>query len=240
MKFKKVLYQFIFSLFLLTNAASSLASTCNSKKCDGYILPESASDFISQGYSNVSVQLISGYKYLLLTTLNDVNKCSVLFKVNENSVDSTPLIGTKGQICNISTRDGKVVSSWRDAGKWNDDVYQVSPDGGWNLLFRDSCVGCDQIKRSYFTNGKEIGSVLMSDGDNFTLRKNLTGKIIVDKSILYKSSNINGGSKGYLIKGDIVSLIDMSGDGGFYKVKYKAESGKVITDWIKSDDFSLN
>lgn len=80
----------------------------------------------------------------------------------------------------------------------------------------------------------------MSDGDNFILRKNLTGKIIVDKSTLYKSFNTNGGSKGYRIKGDVVSLIDMSGDGGFYKVKYKAESGKVITYWIKSEDFSLN
>jgi hypothetical protein len=95
------------------------------------------------------------------------------------------------------------------------------------------------VKRSYFSDGKVTESSLMTDGNDFTERKTLVGQIIADKAILFKKPNINMKSKSYLVKNDVVTLIGMSDDGGFYKVNYKTTSGKNIVSWIESDDFSL-
>lgn len=226
-------------LILLTKITIGYAATCNAQECDGYKIPLEIQGVIHNGYENIAVINISGFKYLSVTTKNDVNKCSVLFKIDSQIVNSTPTVGVKEQICNITTHDSNIISSWRDSGKWNDDVYQVNSDGMWKLLFRDSCVGCDQVKRTYFNSGKVSGTSLLADGNNFSDRKPLIGKVDVDKANLYKQPDIEMQLKAYLIKGDSITLIDMSDDGAFYKVKYSISSGKNIFYWIKSDDFSL-
>lgn len=95
---------------------------------DGLTLPEAAKDFVSKGYSNVSVNPLNNTKYLYLSNKSDVNKCSVVFKVNNNRIENTPSAGADGKLCNITGNDGRVISSRRGQGVWFNDVYRVSSD----------------------------------------------------------------------------------------------------------------
>jgi hypothetical protein len=204
---------------------------------EGFNIPNKAREIITKGYNKVSIKSILGVKYLVLTNEHDINKCSILFKIDKQLIETAPLIGIKEQICNIKIRHNKIISSWRDSGEWNDDIYQVNLEGKWILLFRDTCVGCDQIKRTYFSNGEAKNTVLFTDGSDFSERKILTGQITVDKANLYNNSNVDMKTNSYLIRGDNITLTDMSGNGEFYKIEYRTSSGKKITSWVKSDTF---
>jgi hypothetical protein len=226
---------FVFLLFVGTTA--SYAVTCNLESTEGFNIPNKAREIITKGYNKVSIKSILGVKYLVLTNEHDINKCSILFKIDGQVIETIPVIGAKEQICNITIRHDKIVSSWRDSGEWNDDVYQVSLEGKWTLLFRDSCVGCDQIKRTYFSNGDAKDTVLFTNGSDFSVRKVLTGQILVDKANLYKTPNFDMKTNFYLIRGNNITLTDMSKNGEFYKMEYRTSSGKKIISWIESDAF---
>lgn len=226
-------------LSIISISSNCYAAMCTSQSCDGYTLPDSTMKFIDQGYSEIKISSLLNEKYLFLTSENDVNKCSILFRVSVNGIDELPVAGEGRNLCNMSIINNKIVSSWRDQGKWNDDVYEVNQNGKWSLIFNDSCIGCSQIKRTFFKNGNVNHSILLADGDDFLSRKELTGKIEIKKSFLYKGPRKKEKSKAYLIKGDIFSLIDMSDNGEFYKINYKSSSGKNIIYWIRTDDFSF-
>ncbi|MEA9390198.1 hypothetical protein SJI19_06485 [Acerihabitans sp. TG2] len=235
----KKLYLLIAIYFLIIANTYSHEFSSSPIILEGYIIPAEILKIVNQEYENLSIINYQGIKYLAATTGHEINKCSVLFEIKGRSINPNPTIGLKEQICNISIHDDKIVSSWRDSGKWNDDVYKVNSNGKWELLFRDSCIGCNQVKRTYFANGKITDSVLMTTGDDFSERNNLVGQVTVDKTRLFKTDSIDTRLKSYLIKGDVFTLIDMSNNGDFYKIRYKTASGKNIISWIKSDDFSF-
>ncbi|MEK9537103.1 hypothetical protein [Pantoea agglomerans] len=222
------------TLSVFANSAGRVPTTY-----DGLTLPEAAKDFVSKGYSNVSVNLLNNTKYLYLSSESDVNKCSVVFKVNNNRIENTPSAGADGKLCNITGNDGRVISSRRDQGVWFNDVYRLSSDDEWSLLFTDSCADCQQVKRIHYKNGVKDYEELMTGGDDYKNRKPLNGGISVDKAFLYSAPDESKKTKAYLIKGDAFSLVDMSEDGSFYKINYKPASGKSKVYWVKSDDFDL-
>lgn len=236
---KKIKIPFLILVVFFTGLSVSHASSCNSISCNGYEIPSDVKAIISQGYEKISITNYGAVKYLMVTTSNDINKCSVLFEIKGVAINSTPAVGLKENICNVSTHDDKIVSSWRDAGQWNDDIYHVSSSGNWMLLFRDSCVGCSQVKRTFYSNRKENDTVLLSDGNDFTERTPLKGQVSVGRATLFNGANIKMKTKAYLIKGDTMELLNMSKDGSFYKIKYKSAAGKEAVYWINSEDFSL-
>lgn len=144
-----------------------MAQVCTAGKCYGVKLP-----YIEQGYSEIRILDILNKKYLILTSAGDVNKCSVLFEVKADVVDEVPIKFGDGKICNLSVVGKYVTSSWRDKGMWNEDVYEIAHDGKWHFLFKDECVGCQQVKRSLFKNGQIYKTQLLSDSVNFLLEKN--------------------------------------------------------------------
>ncbi|MEN4889913.1 hypothetical protein ABEI22_13160 [Erwinia billingiae] len=194
---------------------------------------------INSGYEEISIQNYFGHNYLIGTTKNEVNKCSVLFGIANGEINNSPMVGVNEQICNVSVRDNKVVSSWRDEGKWNDDVYKINEHGKWILIFRDSCIGCEQVKRVFYKSGKLSEGSLLTDGDDFTSRKELIGEVAVKRASLFKESDLKMKSKSYLVKGDVVTFSDMSNNGDFYKIKYKTNAGKILVSWMRSDDFNF-
>ncbi|UNK63171.1 hypothetical protein [Buttiauxella ferragutiae] len=235
----KIFYFIFFICFIHSGIAISNASSCNSNGCEGLSIPSEAKKIINSGYEYVSIENYLGNKYLVATTVSEINKCSVLFGINGDTINNVPTVGVNNQICNLSMHDNKIISSWRDAGEWNEDIYQINTGGKWKLLFRDSCVGCEQTKRTYFLDDKKTDTILLSGGDDFTKRKELIGQVTVNKAILFKSADLDSITKSYLIKGDNVTLTDMSKNGAFYKIKYKTGSGKFIEYWMKSEDFDL-
>lgn len=171
-----------FSVF--ANSAGRVPTTY-----DGLTLPEAAKDFVSKGYSNVSMNLLNNTKFLYLSSENDVNKCSVVFKVNNNRIENTPSAGADGKLCNITGNDGLVISSRRDQGVWFNDVYRVSSDDEWSLLFTDSCANCQQVKRIHYKNGVKDYEELMTGSGDSKNRKPLNGCVSVDKAFLYSAAD---------------------------------------------------
>lgn len=228
-----------FYIFILT-PFFVMAQVCTAEKCDGVKLPSVVTTYIEQGYSEIRTLDILNKKYLMLTSAGDVNKCSVLFEVKADVVDEVPIKFGDRKVCNLSVVGKYVTSSWRDKGMWNEDVYEIAHDGKWHFLFKDECVGCQQVKRSLFKNGQLYKTQLLSDSVDFSSRKELSGKVNVVKAYLYAAPDDKSKLKAYLIEGDVFMLIDMSDDGEYYKVKYKSLSGKTSFYWIRSDDFLLN
>lgn len=220
-------------------SVNAYSAECTSLSCEGLVLPASAQQFISKGYSDIKISTLGNNKYLYLSSESDVNKCSVVFKVSSNHIESAPSAGEDGKLCNISVLNGNVVSSRRDQGRWYNDVYKISPGKSWVLLFTDSCADCQQVKRIYYKNGIIERRELLSEGANYPARKPLGGVVSIQKAFLYSKPDEQKKMKSYLIKGDVFTLIDMSDDGSFYQVNYKTSVGKNILYWIKSDDFDL-
>ncbi|KAB8311653.1 hypothetical protein EH228_09690 [Erwinia endophytica] len=230
----------LIALYLIGVCANSYAEMCTEKSCGGLPLPASAQQFIANGYSKIDIATLVNGKYLFLSSESDVNKCSVIFKIEAGKIENRPSAGQDGKLCNISETESSVVSSRRDQGIWYNDVYQVAPGKPWVLLFTDSCADCQQVKRIYFTNGIESRKELLSEGEKISSRKILNGVISIQKSFLYSQPDNKKKTKAYLIKGDTFTLTDMSDDGEFYQINYKPSTGKNVSRWIKSDDFDLN
>ncbi|SIR55832.1 hypothetical protein [Aeromonas veronii] len=228
---------FLLALLLIGGSASCFAETCNADTCGGLVIPAIAKKLITDGYESVEIKKLLGNEYLFLTTLHDVNRCSVIFKVTNNKIDENPTAGLVEKLCNVSTNNGYVISSWRDKGEWNENIYENNK-GKWKLTLSDSCVGCEQVKRIFLDNGKVIRTILVSDGHDFLSREPLVGVIEESKAYLYSGPREKLALKAYLVKGDEFVLSDMSGDGLFYRINYKSSSGEKSY-WIRTEDFSL-
>ncbi|WP_421241207.1 hypothetical protein [Aeromonas enteropelogenes] len=224
-------------LLLISGSFPCFAETCNAASCGGLVIPPIAKKLINDGYENVEIRELLGNKYLFITTSHEVNRCSVIFEVVNNEIDKTPKAGLDGKLCNVSTNNGYVISSWRDKGEWNENIYE-NIKNKWTLIFSDACVGCQQVKRTVLNNGKVNRTILVSDGSDFLSREPLVGFIEASKTYLYSGPRENLALKAYLIKGDEFILSDMSNDGMFYKINYKSSSGEKSY-WIKSESFSL-
>ncbi|WP_342040764.1 hypothetical protein [Aeromonas caviae] len=227
----------LFCLFLVSVSFPVYAEDCNAQSCKGFITPPLVKTLLNDGYEKIEIKKIFDLEYLFVTTSHDVNQCSIIFKIVHGKIEDTPSAGVDGKLCNISLHDKYVVSSWRDKGEWNDDVYMIIQDK-WTLLFRDACVGCQQVKRIYKKDGKNNHTVLLSDGSDFLSREPLNGIVEESKAHLYSGPKESEVLKAYLIRGDEFILSDMSDDGMFYKIIYKTPSGGKNY-WIKSDSFSL-
>lgn len=226
-------------LSVFSASVNSYASDCTVKSCEGLMLPVATQKFISKGYSHIEINSLNNYKYLFLSGENDVNKCSVIFKIDNGKIENTPSAGEDGKLCNVSEINGNIVSSYRDQGTWFNDVYQISSVGDWALLFTDSCADCQQVKRTYYKNSIEQHRELLSEGDSYFIRKPLNGIVLIQKAFLYSQPAENKKIKAYLVKGDEFTLTDMSEDGVFYQINYTSPSGRSLLYWIKSDSFDL-
>ncbi|AFJ46276.1 hypothetical protein EBL_c11720 [Shimwellia blattae DSM 4481 = NBRC 105725] len=227
-------------LSLIGISIDSYASDCTVSICDGMKLPASSKIFIEKGYADIEVKILNNKKYVFLSSEGDINKCSVIFNVQNNKIESPPVAGEDGKLCNVSAINNYVVSSYRDQGIWINDVYKVLSGKPWTLLFSDFCADCQQVKRVYYKNGIRSFQELMSEGDDYSARRPLNGIVLVKKVFLYSRPDEQSKTKEYLVKGDLFNLSDMSDNGFFYQIEYTASSGEKVSYWIRSDDFELN
>ncbi|WP_050515623.1 hypothetical protein [Dickeya undicola] len=230
----------ILALFFLTSfKIFANENLCSKDYCDGFTVPDNIKTIINNGYGKTTSAIILGEKYLIATTNSDINKCSLIFLIKDNEIKETPVLPEKNPICNYSINKNNVISSWKDEGKWNEDIYQVSGEK-WTLMFRDTCVGCGIVKRTYFKEGVATETVLLKDESTYTERTPVFGTVSVDKAVLLNSPKMTDRKNSYLIAGDHFKLLDMNDNGEFYKISYQMKSGKYLTAWINSDDFSLD
>lgn len=236
----KKTYCYLTSVVFIILSINSYAqdNVCSVNTCSGLPIPTSVKKIIATGYEGVGTTNILGSEYLIATTKNDINKCSVIFPITKSGISNKPVNFDGNPFCNYSISNDKVVSHWKDSAKWYEDIYQVK-NSSWLLVFRDECIGCDSVKRNTFENGKIVGTSLMSDADDFSKREKIIGFISANKEYILKTANSDDKSKSYLIKGDAFEISDMSEEGNYYKITYKMKSGKNLSGWISSDAFTI-
>lgn len=230
------------SVFLLCSLAflpfMSCVAFANSSYANGkyeaYIKNALVKLSIEDGYTEPSIIQINNVEYFSLTDKDDLNNCSRMFLV-KSSFDLVQAVKSgKDQICNFKYENEKVISLWRDAGAWNESVYFVNQDGTFNFLYNDSCIGCGEIKRTYANNETAI----LGDGTKLDQREALNGVITAQKATLYDLPDFEKASRSYLIKGDVVTLVDRTEDGNFYRIKYQSKK-KISLWWISEKDFDI-
>lgn len=222
-------------VFLPFFSCAALAnSLCLNGQCKSYQQNALVKLSIEDGYTEPSIIQINNVEYFSLTDKDDLNNCSRIFLV-KSSFDLVQAVKSgKDQICNFKYENEKVISLWRDAGAWNESVYFVNQDGTFNFLYNDSCIGCGEIKRTYANNETAI----LGDATKLDEREALNGVITVQKAILYDLPDFEKASRSYLIKGDVVTLVDRTEDGNFYRIKYQSKK-KTSLWWISEKDFDI-
>ncbi|PAF44206.1 hypothetical protein [Helicobacter sp. 11S02596-1] len=235
---KVIKFYLLALLFLAGFVSASYADTCNYSECEGIALPDNVKKILDEGYWEVDgIENLLNKKYLFLSAenVNDAYKCSILFRVNNNKIESQPVSGwhffnyksdvNSGiepptfakydplMLCDISVVNGNVVSSSRYQGGWEEKVYHIDQENNFILLLSDACFGFGFVQRMYFNNGK-VDRKLVYDGEAFHFdylsRQPLTGKVKTQKAFLYKKPDEKQKTKAYLIKGDTFTLRDYS------------------------------
>ncbi len=224
---------FSVALLLFVSWAVFANSSCANGKCEVYKENVLVKLSIEDGYTEQSIIRIKGFEYLSLTNKDNLNNCSKVFLAKSFDLVQAVQSG-KDQICNFKYENDKVLSSWRDAGAWNESVYSINQNGQFDFLYNDSCIGCGEIKRTYANNETAI----LGDAAKFDKRNALNGVITVQKATLYNVPDFDKPSRSYLIKGDVITLIDRTRDGNFYRVEYHSRK-KTSRWWISEKDFDL-
>jgi hypothetical protein len=204
---------------------------------------------IDEGNENLSIVDIyeDGNQEVAATTGNDVNQCSIFFSFNRatHTFSALDIAGKDRDICNYKLTKNHLISSYRSAAKWYEDIYELK-NGIYQLVLSDACVGCDQITRSVYRNGKLAGKLLVTDRRNYSERRPIMASVTVDKAWLYSEPVSSSITAMYLIKDDKVQLLEDnaanvgndSDDSMGYLVKYITKGNKSIIKWMKYKDLA--
>jgi hypothetical protein len=191
-----------------------------------------------------------GVPELIVTNSNingTVNVGSIFFRINDNNKfeiiknNDSP---DAPQMTNITFHDNKVVSSYRDAGSWYDEVYDYV-NGKFEIKLRDKQ---GLIRTIFDRNGNELDSFLLKEDSSKRWFEReiltLTARIKPPKAILYNSAGLHDASKMYLVKDDIVTLKNYqyseNGETVFYLAEYITTNNKKIIKWINKEALSIN
>jgi len=171
-----------------------------------------------------------------------VNVGSTLFRINKNGkfeqiIDNNKK-NTGHYLYNITFHDGKIISSYRNAASWFEEVYSYI-SGKLILEMQDK----NSFERTIFDkNGKVIEKIILVENDkNWWERKPQFAKVTSDKAWLYNSPDANDQSKMYLIKDNRILLRDYKRsedeDIWYCLVEYTTNNNKKIVKWIKEKEF---
>lgn len=210
---------------------------CVNGECKKITTPPSINKDFANGSTEVSLDDLDadGVSELLLSSTHKVNKCSSAFKANANGYTLEKITGLNGDICNYKKTSNYLVSSYRRDAKQIEDVYEAK-SGKLSFLYSDECVGCpDEIRRVYANMDVE----LVAQNKDFLSRTSVYSTVISKKAYLYGDNKKLSPSKMYLIKSDVVRLLDLSSDNDsfWFLIEYKPASKKyAIKKWIDCMD----
>jgi hypothetical protein len=170
-----------------------------------------------------------------------VNICSLLYRIEDKNIELIQTGNNGSNICNISFHGEKIVSSYRDAASWFEDVYSYKA----GRLIKELQDKNGVSRTIYDKYGKAIDKFILSGEDKkWWERSKRRAKVIVEKAVLYNSPSFHDESKMYLVKGDSVLLKEFSYNTDskfetlFYKIEYITAKNKVIYKWIPEHDIS--
>ena len=191
-----------------------------------------------------------GIPELVITNSNinaSVNVGSLFFRINSASkfevINNNNSPDMPGMI-NITFHNNKVVSSYRDAGSWYDEVYRYK-NGIFEIELRDKL----GLTRTIFDkNGKEVDNFLLKEDSSKRWFEReiltLTARIKSPKAVLYNSPSLHDATKMYLVENDMVTLKNHQYSSNdrieFYLAEYVTAKNKKIIKWVREDALSIN
>ena len=229
------------NIFVNGSGATISIKLCHDSSCKSIKTPAEMLDAMDDGYSQVSLEdlTLDGVNEIILThsAEGNVNICSKVFQYNSESKKLQALTSLKNQICNYSINESNLTSTYKNGAKWHEDIYKIDKNS-IHLALSDSCIGCEYIKRTVYSDDAKTENILVTDNPNYLLRTPISTTIATKKAVLYSEPTIKYATKMYLISGDEVLLTDDSSDEShfWFKIRYTTKNGKYINAWLKCED----
>lgn len=229
------------NIFVNGSGATISIKLCHESSCEPIKTPATMLNAMDDGYSHISLEdlTLDGVNEIILThsVEGNVNVCSTVFQYNNESKKIQALSDLRNQICNYSINKSNLISTYKDGAKWHEDIYEIDKNS-LRLTFSDSCIGCEYIKRTFYSDKAITETLLVTDNPNYLLRTPISTTVVSNKAVLYTEPNIKRASRMYLIRGDEVFLTNDSSDESnfWFKIRYITKKSKKINAWIKCED----
>ncbi|WP_201699684.1 hypothetical protein [Paraburkholderia hiiakae] len=221
--------------------ASGTVRFCNTQSgCEDIVPTGDLKRAIDDGYEHISIVDIykNGNQEVAATSAGE---CSRFFIFNRaiHVFSILRFVGNGRDICNYKINGNHLISSYKLDSKQYEDVYEFR-NGAYQLVLSDGCVGCDQVTRSAYKNGRLYEKLLVTNQNNYTQRRPVTSSVRADRAWLYSEPSNTSRTKMYLVKGDRVQLLEFNDvDGFWYFVKYISKSDGALMKWVKCENISI-
>jgi hypothetical protein len=241
------------SMFLAANASAQSAYTleartgsgplvverCAGGRCSPVRLPAQLRDEAAEGFEVSTDDIDGDGTREIVATGSGVNRCSSFYKYNAGSNSLAVYQPTKQSLCNYKSSGDQVFSSYREGATWFEEAYRKEK-GRLVLVGRDRCVGCGEVYRTLYQNGRPAEKMVVSDEPTYLERKQRSTTVSSDKAVLYDGPAKSKPTKMYLIKGDPVALVDYDdSEEGWYQVRYLRKNKPDIVKWVQCRDLAI-
>ncbi len=212
-------------------------SICDNATCKPLKLTDSLLDEWRDGSITLDDMNLDGKLEVVVTGNGEVNRCSTAYVVD--SFSRTLMAMKIDPLCNYRIERGYLISSYRLDAKSFEDVYKIRR-GKFILYITDGCLDCDYVSRTIRDHGR-VTTSLVSNANGFQKRTPQKAIVSAKKAALYSSPDDSKHTKGYLVAGDEVSLIEYADqeDRSWFYIQYDSVSGSVTRRWMREEDLKL-
>ncbi|WP_175821564.1 hypothetical protein [Burkholderia sp. BCC0419] len=195
---------------------------------------------IDDGYENLAVvDIYKDGNQEIAATSGGSGGCSKFFSYDRASHRFFALRFSDRDICNFRIEGDSLISSYRLDAKQYEDIYKLKK-GRYQIAITDACVGCDEVSRSMYADGRISEKIIVTNQRDYAKRMPVTTMVVADKARLYDDHSDSFSTKMYLLKGDKVQLADFNSENGlWYLVKYFTKRHGAILKWIKCEDLAV-
>jgi len=147
--------------------------------------------------------------------------------------------GNGRDVCNYKIDGNRLISSYKFDSKQYEDVYELK-NGAYRLILSDECIGCDQIARSVYTNGRVTEKLLVTNQRDYARRRPATSSVATKKAWLYAKPSNAARTQSYLSEGDAVELIEFyDADELWFLARHLSDKIKGSPKWIRCADLLI-
>lgn len=215
---------------------NAVVKHCNTHGCTKIKSPVSLQEYIDDGYTELSLISIPSGSYILATLGDSLggNICHISYGFLNGEISLNPVSILPGdkQLCIYKIKENRLVNSYRDGGKWYDELYEYK-NKEYHLLAIDECVGCGVVFRTLYS--PKVGDYHLWVSDNASFYKRVPLVLVVNKkSFMFYEHDEDAVTYMYLIPGDKVNIIDENDV--WVKIRFKNPKVGYLVGWILKEN----
>lgn len=215
---------------------SVLIEYCNDHDCMKIKPPKSLLEYINDGYTVLKFKEFPSGHYILATLGDSLggNVCYISYKMSGDEISLSPvnILPENRQLCIYKVKGEELINSYRDGGKWYDEIYKYK-DKGYHLLAIDECVGCGVVFRKEYLPNIEKYHLWVTDDKHYYKRVPFILEVN-KKSFIFPDNNEGAATHMYLIAGDKVNILDEND--AWVKVRFKNPKVGYVIGWILKEN----